>query len=317
MQNEKPRILFMGTPQFAVSALELLIEHHYPVVCVVTQPDRAVGRKRILTPPPVKEVALRHGIEVFQPERIRRTEALEKIAQYHPELIVTAAYGQILPVQLLALAPVGALNLHASLLPRYRGAAPIQWAIMRGEKQTGVTIMTMVKELDAGPIWDSVSVDIGADTTYGELQDMLAQAGAKLLIEVLPKIVRKELQAKEQNAQEATFAPPIKRVDEQLDFTQLSHQVYNHVRALSPVPGAYTHLGDQLFKVWSAKPLHDWHGVAEPGMIVELSKEGPVIACGRGAIIATKVQLEGKKIQSGDEFVRGLHHADDLRCIKQ
>ncbi len=304
----------MGTPQFAVSALEALINEGYPIVGVVTQPDRMVGRKRIVTAPPVKEVALKYGLPVFQPERVRRAEALEKIAQYRPEVIVTVAYGQILPSELLGLASAGAFNVHASLLPRYRGAAPIQWAIIQGEKTTGVTLMTMVKELDAGPMWDSVRVDIGADTTYGELQDELAQRGAWLLVRALPKILHGELQAQAQDEASVTYAPPLRRADEQVDFTQSSSCVYDHIRALAPVPGAFTHLNGKLLKLWRAKPLHDWLGQAEPGTIVEVVAEGPVIACAKGAIIATQLQLEGKKVQSGQEFARGLRTIAGLRC---
>lgn len=307
----------MGTPQFAVPILLALLEHQYPVAGVVTQPDRPVGRKRMLTPPPIKVAALAHGLAVFQPERIRRSESFEVIAKWQPEMIVTVAYGQILPPDLLASVPLQALNVHASLLPKYRGAAPIQWALMNGEKETGITLMTMVKELDAGPMWASVAVPMHPDMTYGELHDELSHQGATLLINTLPRILRGELIAQPQDEASATYAPMLARADEQVDFAQSSYEVYNHIRAFSPAPGVFTYLNDKLFKIMRAQALHDWRGSAYPGEIVGADQEGLLIACQQGAIRALEVQLEGKKVQPAGEFVRGLRSIAGLRCFKR
>ena len=314
MAMEQPRILFMGTPAFAVAMLEALLSMSYTVVGVVTQPDRFVGRKRMLTPTPVKIAATEAGIPVLQPHKIRDPQALSDIAALAPQLIVTAAYGQILPVSLLGMMPLGAYNVHASLLPKYRGGAPIQRAIMNGEQETGVTIMTMVKAMDAGAMWAKAVVPILPDMTYGQLHDELARQGALLLKDTLPKILDGSICAKEQDPEQATFAPTISRSDELLDFTQTATQVYDHIRALNPQPGAFTYLGDKLLKIWYATPSLDWKGNGTPGQIVDVTAQGPVIACKTGAIVATQVQLEGKAVQTGAEFVRGKRDLTTLFC---
>ncbi len=302
---DQPRIVFMGTPIFAVSMLKTLLTMPYTVVGVVTQPDRYVGRRRVLTPPPVKTLAQEAGLNVLQPEKIRDKQALEAIADLQPNMIVTAAYGQILPVSLLSMMTLGAYNVHASLLPKYRGGAPIQYAILQGETKTGVTIMTMEKAMDAGAMWAQTVVPIDPVMTYGQLHDELAKKGSQLLKETLPQIIAGALQPVEQDLEKVSFAPTLTRDDEQLNFSQSHQRVFDRIRALCPQPGAFTHLGDKLLKIWYATANASWEGSGDPGQIVAVTPDGPLIACGTGAIIATKVQLEGKSMQSGAEFVRG------------
>ncbi|MHB1681983.1 MAG: methionyl-tRNA formyltransferase [Bacilli bacterium] len=310
----RPRILFMGTPEFAVPSLAALLDDGWPVVGIVTQPDRPVGRKRSLTPSPVKSRALQSAIPVLQPQRVRRPEALEAIAALRPNMIVTAAYGQILPTALLEMADLGAFNVHASLLPLYRGAAPIQWALMNGEERTGITIMTMVKELDAGPIWATAETAIAPADTYGTLHDRLAILGAQLLRDSLPRMISGQLIAQPQDESAVTYAPPIRRKDEQIDFRETAQRVCDIVRALSPQPGAFTRVGDRALKIWSARPAEDWTGSARPGQFVGRSADGPVIACGAGAIVATRLQAAGRTVQSGADFLRGARAIETLCC---
>lgn len=305
----------MGTPDFAVESLTALLDEGWPVVGVVTQPDRPVGRKRVLTPSPVKNVALQASIPVLQPDRVRRPEALRTIAQWQPNIIVTAAYGQILPPALLEMAELGAFNVHASLLPKYRGAAPIQWALINGEERAGITIMTMVKELDAGPVWATAETVIDPADTYGTLHDRLAILGAELLRDSLPLIISGQLVAQPQDDSAATYAPPIRRDDEQIDFTQTVRRVCNFVRALSPRPGAFTRVGDAILKIWCAHPDETWSGSARPGQFVGQRSDGPVIACGDGAIVVTRLQMAGRTAQSGAEFLRGVRDIETLCCV--
>lgn len=303
------RIVFMGTPAFAVAVLDAMLAAHWTIAAVFTQPDRPVGRKRVLTSPPVKELAQAHGIAVWQPERLRSAEALATLAACRPDVIVTAAYGQILPVAALEMATCGAFNVHASLLPAYRGAAPIQWAIRKGETVTGVSLMTMVKAMDAGPVWATEEVAIAPEATYGEVHDLLAQAGARLTVKALPDILAGELQPREQDLALVTFAPPLTRNDERIDWTQPAQQIYNHIRALVPTPCAYTELAGLTLKVYAAK-LQARAVSAEadgpPGQVIAVTENGPLVRCGDGrAVVLLRLQLAGRSVQSGAEFVRG------------
>ncbi|MHB1627134.1 MAG: methionyl-tRNA formyltransferase [Bacilli bacterium] len=306
----------MGTPDFAVPSLIALLNDGWPVAGVVTQPDRPVGRRRALLPSPVKSAALQAAIPVLQPERVRRPEALEMIAALRPNIIVTAAYGQILPPALLELADVGAFNVHASLLPKYRGAAPIQRALMNGEERTGITIMTMVKELDAGPVWATAEIAVDPDDTYGTLHDRLAALGAQLLRDSLPRMISGEWVAQPQDESAATYAPPIRRDDEQIDFRESAIDVCNLIRALSPRPGAFTRVGGKVLKIWSAHPDATWTEGAAPGRFVGRRPDGPVIACGVGAIVAARLQTAGGKALSGADFLRGTRDVETLCCTR-
>jgi methionyl-tRNA formyltransferase len=299
------RVLFMGTPDFAVSSLEALLADGYNVIGVVTQPDRPVGRKQVLTPPPVKEAALRHGLTVLQPEKIKQEEALQEVLALAPDLIVTAAYGQILPKRLLDAPRYGCINVHASLLPKYRGGAPIHKAIVDGEKETGVTIMYMVEALDAGDMLSKVVVPIGERDTVGTMHDKLAEAGAQLLKETVPKLLAGELKAVPQNHEEATFAPTIKRTDERIDWTRSAERIYNQVRGLNPWPVAFTTLEGKVWKIWWVEKLSTSGSHGHPGTIVAREPDGLVVACGEGTVKITELQPEGKKRMSAHDFLRG------------
>jgi len=304
--------LFMGTPGFAVSSLEALLDAGYNVVGVVTQPDRPVGRKQVLTPPPVKEAALRHGLAVLQPEKIKAEAALDEVLALAPDLIVTAAYGQILPKRLLEAPRFGCINVHASLLPKYRGGAPIHKAIVEGEKESGVTIMYMVEALDAGDMLAEVVVPIEERDTVGSLHDKLAAAGAALLIDTVPRLMAGELAAEPQDHAAATFAPNIKRTDERIDWTRTAEQIYNQVRGLNPWPVAFTTCGGKVWKIWWVEKLAAGSEGKEPGTIVAREEDGLVVACGSGAVKITELQPEGKKRMSALDFLRGAGSSTEI-----
>lgn len=296
----------MGTPDFATQSLEALITNGYQVVGVVTQPDRPVGRKRVLTPPPVKELALRHGLPVYQPEKIRESEAVQSVLDAtRPDLIVTAAYGQILPVSLLEAPKHGCINIHASLLPKYRGGAPIHASIINGEKETGVTIMYMVQALDAGDMISKVIVPIEERDTAASMFEKLATAGADLLIETLPKLLKGEITPEPQNHEEATFAPNIKRENERLDWNKSAREIYNQVRGMNSWPVAFTTFEGKVWKVWWAEVVELAGQLATPGTIIGRTEDGLIIACGAGSIILKEIQPEGKKRMSVYDFLRG------------
>jgi methionyl-tRNA formyltransferase len=295
----------MGTPDFAVASLEALIEAGYNIAAVVTQPDRPVGRKQVLTPPPVKVAALRHGLTVLQPEKIKEESALAEVLEFRPDLIVTAAYGQILPTRLLQAPRFGCINVHASLLPKYRGGAPIHRCLIEGEKESGVTIMYMVEALDAGDMLSKVVVPIEERDTTGTLHDKLAAAGAQLLVETVPKLLAGEIRPVPQNHAEATFAPNIKRADERIDWSKSAEQIYNQVRGLNPWPVAFTTHEGKGWKIWwveKEQPDGSW---GEPGTVIGRAADGLVVACGTGSVKITELQPEGKKRMSMRDFLRG------------
>ncbi len=299
------RIVFMGTPDFSVPILRSLIEANYDVVAVVTQPDRPVGRKKILTPPPVKVEAEKHEIDVLQPEKIREREEVENVLAYKPDLIITAAYGQILPKALLDGPPLGCINVHASLLPKYRGGAPIHQAIIDGEKETGVTIMYMVEKLDAGDIISQVKVPIEEDDHVGSLHDKLSEAGATLLIETLPRLIKGEISPVKQDEAKATFAKNITRDMEELDWSRGGTELYNQIRGLHPWPVAYTTLEGKTFKIWWAEKVPAQTQLP-PGTIERIEADGFVVKTGDDiSLKITDVQPFGKKRMSAASFLRG------------
>ncbi|WP_438446937.1 methionyl-tRNA formyltransferase [Gorillibacterium sp. sgz5001074] len=301
------RIVFMGTPDFAVPSLRVLLEEGYQVVAVVTQPDRPKGRKRVLTPTPVKEEALKHGIPVFQPERMRREEAIRQVAEYQPDLIVTAAFGQFLPKAVLDLPRFGCINVHASLLPKYRGGAPIHHAIMAGEEKTGVTIQYMAEGMDTGDMISKVEVPIRDEDNTGTLFEALSAEGAELLRRTLPDLLAGRTQAVPQNHAEAVLSPNIKREDELIDWSRSARDIFNHIRGLSPWPVAYTTWNGENFKVWAALPPGTESAPAgkEPGTVLSLTDGGLEIACGAGRLLLTEVQPAGKKAMPVSEFRKG------------
>ncbi|GAA4871105.1 methionyl-tRNA formyltransferase [Paenibacillus vulneris] len=304
------RVVFMGTPEFAVPSLQALLDNGINVVGVVTQPDRPVGRKRILTPTPVKVEALKHGIPVLQPERLRRPESVEELKQLQPDLIVTAAYGQILPKSVLELPKHGCINIHASLLPKYRGGAPIHHAIMNGDEVTGVTIMYMAEGLDTGDMISKVEVRIEDTDTQGSMFEKLSIAGAKLLTETLPDLIAGRIQAVPQNESEAIYSPNITREQESIDWHQPALAIWNQVRGLNPRPGAYTLWNGEVLKIWScrkpeagqASPRTD---TSQPGTVVSMGEEGIVVVTGSGTITITELQPAGKKAMDAAQWIRG------------
>lgn len=298
----------MGTPDFSTKVLEMLIAKE-DVIAVVTQPDRPVGRKRVMTPPPVKEVALQNGIEVYQPEKISQSEDLQTLIDLKPDLIVTAAFGQILPKVLLDAPRLGAINVHASLLPKYRGGAPIHQAIIDGEKETGVTIMYMAPKLDAGDIISQQAIDIEANDDVGSMHDKLSFLGADLLAKTLPDIINGTNERIEQNEEEATFASNISREDERIDWSKSAQDIYNHIRGLSPWPVAYTKLDDKNMKLYQAHIVEGKEG--KPGEIIETTKKAIIVGTGSSdAIALTDIQLSGKKRMPTANFLSG--YQDDL-----
>ncbi|MBP3961114.1 methionyl-tRNA formyltransferase [Paenibacillus lignilyticus] len=299
------RIVFMGTPEFAVPSLEAILAAGHTVELVVTQPDRPKGRKKTLTPPPVKEAALLRGLPVAQPERLRGSDTVQQIAELQPDLIVTAAYGQILPKAVLEVPRLGCINVHGSLLPRYRGGAPIQRSIINGERVTGVTIMYMAEGLDTGDMISVVEVPIADDDTSGTLFEKLTAAGAKLLAETLPAIEAGTANRIVQNHDEATYAPNLSREDERIDWSREAGQIYNQVRGLSPMAGGFTMWNGEPFKVWGCRAVDRSHAAAAPGTVTNLSDEGILVQTGKGSLLLTNIQPAGKKAMDAVEWLKG------------
>ncbi|XJZ28450.1 methionyl-tRNA formyltransferase [Bacillota bacterium Lsc_1132] len=299
------KIVFMGTPDFSVPVLRQIIHDGYEVIGVVTQPDRPVGRKKILTPPPVKVEAVKQGIPVFQPEKIRQPEELKKILALKPDLIVTAAFGQILPKTLLEAPKYGCMNVHASLLPELRGGAPIHYALIQGKEKTGITIMYMAEKLDAGDILTQVEVSITEEDNVGTLHDKLSEAGAKLLSETLPLLLAGKIQPTPQDDAKATFAANIKRDQERIDWSKNGEEIYNHVRGLNPWPVAFTTLDGQVIKIWQTEKVCSSQ-MATPGTITKVDSDGMIVATGNETAIKIKeLQPSGKKKMAAEEFLRG------------
>jgi len=303
------RIVFMGTPDFALPALEMLCAQ-YPVVGVVTQPDRPAGRHRTLMAPPVKRLAEAEGVPVFQPERLRRLEAVEQVRSWSPDLIVVAAFGQILPAAVLEIPRYGTLNVHASMLPRWRGAAPIQAAILAGDPATGVTIMQLDEGLDTGPIVAQREIPIGAMETAGELTERMAHAGATLLRDILPDYLAGKLQPWAQPEEGVTMARRPAKGIEVLHWERPAVELARRVRACSPKPGAYTLWGGQRLKVLQAKVLVDDVPVpdAQPGTLFVWDNL-PAVVTGDGALVLLHLQMAGKRPMGGDAFLRGQRSA--------
>lgn len=299
------KIIFMGTPDFAVPVLRQIIDAGYEVIAVVTQPDRPVGRKKVLTPPPVKVEAEKQGIPVYQPEKIREKNELEKILSLKPDLIITAAFGQILPKELLEAPVYGCINVHASLLPELRGGAPIHYAILQGKKKTGITIMYMAEKLDAGDIITQVEVPITEEDDLGTLHDKLSDAGARLLLVTLPLLVKGKISSTPQDDTSATFAPNIKREQEKIIWEKSGEEVYNHIRGLNPWPVAFTSLDGKVLKIWRADKISGKSGT-KPGTIVQIGYDGITVATGNDTWIRIKeLQPSGKTKMSVQDFLRG------------
>lgn len=299
------KIVFMGTPPFSVPILEMLAEE-YDVQAVVTQPDRPVGRKRVLTPPAVKVAAEKLNIPVLQPEKLSDSEELKQVLELQPDIVVTAAFGQLLPKELLEAPPLGCINVHASLLPAYRGGAPIHQAVIDGAKETGITIMYMAEKLDAGDIIRQRAIPIEHDDDTGKLFEELSIVGRDLLKETMPSIIDGTNERIPQNEEEVTYAWNISREDERIDWTKGGEAIRNHIRGLHPWPTAYTTFDGERVKVWWAELEEGRSGT--PGEIVEIREDGVIVASGDAtALRLTDVQPAGKRRMEIEQFVRGTN----------
>lgn len=300
------RIVFMGTADFAVPCLKALAEDGYQIAGVVTQPDRPRGRGRKLAATPVKQAAEQLGLPIFQPEKIKEMTSIKEIESLQPECIVVVAYGQLLPKVLLEMAPYGCINVHASLLPEYRGGAPIHRAIMDGKERTGVTTMFVSEQLDAGDIILQSSRKISADMTVGELHDLLAADGAKLLLETLELLKKGDAPRIPQEEEKATYAPLLTRQDEWIDWRRPAQEIVNQVRGMDPWPGAYTLWKGKNLKVWKAEVAAKPDSSHTPGTIIAVNNEGALVACGDGqGILIKELQLQGRKRLHIEEFIKG------------
>lgn len=300
------RIVYMGTPDFAVEPLEAIIKAGYEVAAVVTQPDKQKGRGKEVKLTPVKECALRHGIPVFQPVKIKEPEAVAELEKYQADLFVVAAFGQLLSEEILNMPEYGCINIHASLLPAYRGAAPIQWAVLNGEKESGVTIMQMDKGLDTGDMLLKRSVELSPKETGDSLHDKLMHLGAELIVEALPKLEKGELVPEKQKDELSSYAQKLTKAMGQIDWSKDAVSLERWIRGLNSWPSAYTFFGGKTLKIWEAQVAEE-NGAqkAEPGQVVSVSREGFTVACGQGALQILSLQLEGKKRVLTREFLLG------------
>ncbi len=299
------RVVFMGTPDFAVGTLHALAESQHEVLAVVTQPDKPKGRGKTLKPTPVKEEALRYELPVWQPEKVRAPEFQDQLRELNPDIIVVVAFGQLIPKSVLELPKYGCVNVHASLLPKYRGAAPIQWAVIDGEKESGVTIMRMNEGLDTGDMIAKAVVPIEADETGGSLFDKLSQVGAQLLIDTLPSIEAETVQYEKQPQESTTkYAAMLDKKMGLIDWTKEASVIECLIRGLNPWPSAFTYLNGKTLKIWQAD-VEEESPKAEPGTVISADKKGMVVACGKGSLRIKRLQLEGKKQMDTDAFLRG------------
>ena len=297
------RIVFMGTPDIAATCLKKILADGFEVVGAYTQPDRPKGRGMKLVASPVKEVALAAGIPVYQPENFREEESVEALRALKPDVCAVVAYGRILPQKVLDVPTFGCINIHASLLPKYRGSAPYQWAVLDGRKETGVTAMYLCREMDAGDIIDVSKTPIGENETAGELLDRLAVLGAELLSKTLSRLEKEgKLPAVPQNPDEVCYAPMLDKSMCPIDWNQTAVQVHNHVRGLHPWPVATFVLQGKTFKVHDTRVVS---GSGTPGQILGLTKTGLVVACGEGAVEITSLQAEGGKRMAAPDYFRG------------
>lgn len=303
----KPRIVFMGTPEFAVPCLEALIQAGYPVVMAVTQPDKPVGRKRVMTAPPIKQTAMAHDIPVYQPHKLRNNpEAVETLESAQADLFVVVAYGKILPQNILDIAARGCINVHASLLPKYRGSAPIQWSIVKGEHLTGVTTMVLDAGMDTGDMLLKKEVAIALNDTATSLSDKLSSAGAQLLLDTLPGYLSGNIQPQAQDEAKATAIPLLKKEDGEMDWHQSATELYNQVRGFAPWPGTFSYFQNKTLKVLQARlGVDETPHQGNPGQILAIGQDFIRMRCGEGVLDLLEVQLAGGKAMDAGSFARG------------
>lgn len=298
------RVVFMGTPDFAVGTLEAIIEAGHEVALVVTQPDKPKGRGNVMQCSPVKECALAHNLPVFQPKKIRESENVEYVRSFKPDIIIVVAFGQILSKDILDMPKYGCVNVHASLLPKYRGSAPIQWAVINGDEVTGVTTMRLDEGVDTGDMIAKRQVRLSEDETGGSLFDKLAVVGAELCVETIKMIEDGTAEYTPQNSEESTHVGKIGKELGAIDWTKPAVQIERLIRGLNPWPSAYTNLGGKTFKIWKAAVLEGENDY-EPGCIYKVTKDSMCVQTGDGALSLKEVQLEGKKRMEVDAFLRG------------
>ena len=296
------RVVFMGTPDIAATCLKKIIADGFEVVGVYTQPDRPKGRGMKMVYSDVKEVALANNLPVFQPENFREEETVEQLRELKPDICAVVAYGRILPRKVLDIPTYGCINIHASVLPQYRGSAPYQWAVLDGLTETGVSAMYLVREMDAGDIIEVSKTPIGEQETAGELLDRLAVLGADLLSKTLNRFAAGKVEAVPQNPDEVSYAPMLDKTMCPIDWNKTAQQVHNHVRGLHPWPVAITEIQGKKFKIHETRVVE---GTGEPGQILSLTKTGLVIACGEGAVEIRSLQAEGGKRMAAPDYFRG------------
>lgn len=296
------KIIFMGTPDFAAASLEALIDSRHEIQAVVTQPDKPKGRKGELTPSPVKVIAKREGIKVYQPLKVRDEEFVKTLRAYNPDVMVVVAFGQIIPLSILQMPKYGCVNIHGSLLPKYRGAAPIQWAVLDGEKETGITTILMDEGIDTGDILLKKTIKIDADETSGSLFDKLMALGAKTILETLDELEKGSLTPTKQGESPTAYAKMLTKAMGLIDFTKPAKELDCFVRGMDPWPSAYTLLAGKTLKLWKVRAVE---GGGKAGSVIDIDKESFTIACGEGAIEVLEVQLEGKKRMSAGDFLKG------------
>ena len=312
------RVVFMGTPDFAVGTLEALLQSRHQVVAVVTQPDKPKGRGKAMQFTAVKEVAVRAEIPVLQPKKVREPEVVEEIRQFHPDVIVVVAFGQLIPKTILDMPQYGCVNVHASLLPKYRGAAPIQWAVIDGEEKSGVTTMQMDEGLDTGDMLLTEEVVLDPQETGGSLFDKLSEVGAGLLLKTLDELEAGSIHPQKQPSESTTaYAAMFTKKMGEIDWTQSAVQIERLVRGLNPWPSAYTHLGQKTLKIWRAvvHPLSEQK--KEPGTVILMDKKHFGVQTGDGMLEILELQLEGKKRMDADAFLRGYQLEDGIKFGEQ
>jgi len=300
----------MGTPEFAVPSLEMLVKEGYDLAAVVTQPDKPKGRGNKLAFPPVKEKALEYGVQVLQPSKIKTPEFVETLKEIHPDLLVTVAYGKILSKEILDVPPLGCINVHGSLLPKYRGAAPIHWAIINGESVTGITTMYTDIGMDTGDMLLKAEIEITDDMTAGELHDRLSVLGAEVLKKTLEKLKNGTLERIPQSEKDATYAPMIKKDLGCINWSKSSREIHNLVRGTNPWPGAYTFYKGDRMRVWKTEVIEGVSSGIRPGTISEVSKEGMTVACGTGLLRIQELQFDSCRRMCVSEYICG-HRIDE------
>ena len=297
------KIIFMGTPDFAAASLEALIDSRHEIQAVVTQPDKPKGRKGELTPSPVKVIAKREGIKVYQPLKVRDEEFVKTLRAYNPDVMVVVAFGQIIPLSILQMPKYGCVNIHGSLLPKYRGAAPIQWAVLDGEKETGITTILMDEGIDTGDILLKKTIKIDTDETSGSLFDKLMALGAETILETLDELEKGSLTPIKQGESPTAYAKMLTKAMGLIDFTRPAKELDCFVRGMDPWPSAYTRLSGKTLKLWKVRAVE---GSGKAGSVIGIGKESFIVACGEGAIEVLEVQLEGKKRMSAGDFLKGI-----------